>query len=346
LNPIAKRALRHVVLAVALALSACGAQRKQEAAPAAKPSPEPATATAPQAAPIRGGSVTPRFDWPDGLRARIRTTQVKSQAIGTQSRLEDMVSSYTMNVRHGAEEITVAFEDFAVEHPDQEEANPTVEKVLAYRPGFTVDKEGQLAKVVGLETLRDLLGPFQDYVAALPEDQRAGLQVVAQTVASEPYLKARAAAEWSNMIGAWLGQTLTPGETKTEVAESEPTGFVEKPLRTEIKLSVSHIGTCHRGQERQCVRLWMSREPEEGALREAMLPNLDKILGVEDWGPAGPPKLRSVLATSKLIVDAEPDTLVPHRVETLRIFSIQMERPEGVIEVRDSNRATSTYQYD
>lgn len=345
--PIGSHVLRYLALiATVVTLYACAGQRKPEGSPAPKTAKAPTSSTAAQPPASDGGSVTLRFAWPDGLQARIRTTQVKSQAIGSRSRLEDMTSSYSMDVRHGAEEITVAFENFQVEHADSNEANPTVERVLAYRPGFSVDKEGQLARIVGLETLRELLGPFEEYIASLPEDQRPGLQVVAQTVASEPYLRTRAAAEWSNVIGAWLGQTLTPGKVKTTIAESEPSGFVDKPLKTEIKLSLNHVGPCHRGQERRCVRLWMSREPEEGALREAMLPNLDKILGVEDWGPEGPPKLRSVLAASKLIVDAEPDTLVPHRVETLRVFSIEIERPEGVLEVRDSNRSTSTYQYE
>ncbi len=322
-------------LAAVCTIAACAAQR--DSSP---------TTGAPAAAAAAKEALTLKFDWPDGLRARVRTTAVKSQSIGSQSRLQDLVSSYTMNVRYGAEEISVAFEDFQVERAaEQTGSNPTLDRILAYRPGFTVDKTGELLKVIGLETLRELLGPFRQQIAAAPEEQRPGLEAVAQTIASEQYLKARAGAEWGNLIGNWLGQTLTPDQPKVTIAESEPTGFVETPLRTSIKVSMTRIGPCQRGEPRQCVRLWMTREPDQEALRDAMLPNLGKLLGVDDWGPEGMPELRSVIATSKLILDAELETLVPHRVETLRIFSLEMVRPDGTLEVRDSNRSTSTYEY-
>ncbi len=328
--------IRNFALVIALcSWAACSAQKDAR--------PETTSATKETAA---EGSVALKFAWPDGLRAKVRTTAVKSQAIGPQSRIQDMVSTYTMNVRHAAEEISVAFEDFQVDPPPSGNSNPAVEKVLAFRPGFTVDKKGALSKVIGLETLRDLLRPLQDYIASTSEKERAGLQAVARTVASEPYLKARVGADWGNLIGNWLDQTLTPGQTKTTTVESQATGFVDEPLKTEVKVSMAPISPCHRGTDRACVRLWMTRQPDQEALREAMRPNLGKILGVEDWGTQGPPELRSIVATSKLIVDAELDNLVPHRVETLRIFSLEMARPEGPLVVRDSNRSTSTFEYE
>ncbi len=328
--------IRNFGLVVALcSLAGCGAQK--DAGPDIS-STKQETAAA--------DSVALKFAWPDGLQAKVRTTAVKSQAIGEQSRIQDMVSTYTMNVRHGGEEISVAFEDFQVDPPKSGESNPTVERVLAYRPGFTVDEKGKLSKVIGLETLRNLLGPLQDYIASRSDEERAGLQALAQTVASEPYLKARVGADWGNLIGNWLDQTLTPGQTKTTTVESQATGFVDEPLRTEVKVSMAPIRPCHRGTARPCVRLWMTRQPDQEALREAMRPNLGKMLGVEDWGPEGPPELRSVVATSKLIVDAELDNLVPHRVESLRLFSLEMIRPEGPLVVRDSNRSTSTFEYE
>ncbi len=295
-----------------------------------------------------GGSaaaVTLKYAWPMGLQADVRSTAVKSQSIGGQSRVQDLVSTYTMDVRDSGEETSIAFENFQVVRSGSERSVPAVDRILAYRPGFTVDKNGELAKVIGLDTLREMMPPLQRHIETAPDKERQGLEVLAQTITSERYLKARAGSEWSHLIGSWIGQTLVPGETKTTTVDSEPSGFVDTPLKTEVKISMKPIGECNRGGPRNCVRLWMTREPDAAELRAATLPNIGKMLGIKDWGPKGAPELRSVVATSKLIVDAELDTLVPHRVETLRLFSLEMLRDDGTLEVRDSNRVTSEFTY-
>ncbi len=322
-------------LALLLAFSACTAQRPSESA-LVDTTPAAAEATA----------ITLGFAWPDGLTARVRTTSVKSQTLGPQSRTQDMVADYTMKAAQSERGTAIVFGDFQIDRPGASEEDRMVETVLAYRPGLLVDQQGKLTDVIGLEGLRQLLTPLQEQMATAPEELQRGLQAVAQTVTSEEYLTSRAGAEWSNIIGSWVGKTLTPGKVETKSEDTPASGFVDHPIATEVTLSIARIDACIRQQPRACVRLRLTREPQPEALREAMLPNLDKMLGVEDWGPEGPPDLRNVSATSQLIVDTEPDTLVPHRIEALRVFSLELFRPSGAIQVRDSNRVTSTYQYD
>lgn len=302
-------------------------------------------ASAPAAA-VSGSAIHLRFDWPDGLRGRVRTTSVKSQVLGTQSRTQDMVSTYVMKASRSERGTAIEFVDFQVDRPGVGDDDRMVETVLAYRPGFLVAPEGKLLELIGLETLRDMLVPLQERINSAPEEMQLGLQAVAQTVTSEDYLKARAGADWNHMIGSWVGKTLTPGGIERKTEESPASGILDHPIPTEVNWSISRIDGCHRGQVRECVRLRLTREPQPDALREAMLPNLDQMLGVEDWGPQGAPDLRDVTATSQLIVDAEPDTLVPHRIEALRVLSLEMFRPSGSMQVRDSNRVTSTFQYE
>lgn len=336
----ARRRLRS--LAILLAISACSAQRPPETGDGAAAA---ATATAaPAAAPA--SAITLRFGWPEGLRARVRTTSVKSQVIGPQSRNQDMVSNYIMTAARSERGTAVVFDEFQVDRPGTAPEDQMVETVLAYRPGFVVDPDGALIELAGLEPLGRLLTPLQERITSAPEELQQGLQAVAQTVASEEYLKARASADWSNLIGSWVGKTLTPGVVERKKEQTPPSGLVDQPIATDVTLSISRIDPCHRAQPRDCVRLRLTREPDGDELRDTMLPNLAKMLGVEDWGPEGAPDLRDVTATAQLIVDAEPNTLVPHRIEALRVFSLELYRPSGSLQVRDSNRVTSTFQYD
>ena len=292
-------------------------------------------------------AVTLRFAWPEGLKARVRTTSVKSQNLGQLARLQDMVATYTMTATRAENGVAVSFDDFQIERAGTPEEDHAVERVLAYRPGFVVDAKGQLIEVIGLDTLGELLLPLQERLkAAQSERESQELQAVAQAVTSENYLKARAGTEWSNMIGTWIDRTLTPGSPENKTEESGLSGVVEAPVPTDVQVSISRIDACVRGQARDCVRLRLTRQPREAELREALRPNIGKMLGVEDWGPGGTPELRKVVATAQLIVDTEPDTLVPHRVEALRIFSLEMERADGTVQIRDSNRTTSTYSYE
>lgn len=329
-------ALIMAAITAGLAFCACSATNRDAAA-------APATDSG---AKVSGQAIALSFDWPDGLRARVRTTSVKSQSLGTQSRTQDMVSTYTMTATRGDRGTSVEFGDFQIDRPGGSEDDRMVETILAYRPGFLVDAGGELMELVGLETLRDLLVPLQERMNSAPEELQLGLQAVAQTVANEEYLKARAGADWNHLIGSWVGRTLTPGTVERKSEDTPASGILDHPIPTEVTVSIARIDACHRSGPRDCVRLRLTREPRSDELREAMLPNLAEILGVEDWGPQGAPELGDVTATSQLIVDTEPDTLVPHRVEALRVLSLTMSRPSGSLQVRDSNRMTSTFQYD
>lgn len=323
-----------VAVALVFASIGCSAQRSTTAPVASR--------AADEATPV-----TLHFAWPDGMRARVRTTSVKSQNLGQMSRLQDLVATYTMTATRGEKGTSVAFNDFQIERAEASEGDRAVERLLAYRPGFVVDAEGRLTEVIGLDTLGELLLPLQQKMSAADSEQESQeLQAVAQAVTSEGYLKARAGAEWSNLIGTWLNRTLVPGNPEIKTEESGMSGLVESPVSTEVQVSIARIDSCFRGQARDCVRLRLTREPREDELRQALLPNLGKMLGIEDWGPGGTPDLRNVVATAQLIVDTEPDTLVPHRVEALRVFSLEMVRTDGTLEIRDSNRTTSTFSYE
>ena len=335
LHRIARFNASPLALAVLLAVSACSTTK----APDSGLDPTASTQES-------EGAITLRFDWPDGLRARVRTTSVKSQLLGQQSRTQDMVSTYDMKATRTERGTAVEFDGFQIDRPGVSDDDRMVETLLAYRPGLLVDSNGALIEILGLETLRNLLEPLQERIATAPEEMQLGLQAVAQTVANEDYLKARAGSDWNHLIGSWVGRTLTPGKADRRTDETPAAGVAEQPIPTEVNISITRIDACNRTQKRDCVRLRLTREPQADRLREAMLPNLGQMLGVDDWGPEGAPDLRDVMASSQLIVDAEPDTLIPHRVEALRVLSLEMSRPSGSIQVRDSNRVTSTFSYD
>ncbi len=293
-----------------------------------------------------GEAVTLRYQWPDELRARVKTVSVKSQSLGPQSRTQDLSATYTMRTTTEERGKAVRFTDFQVDRTDISAADRELEKILAFRPGFLLDADGKLIEVLGLEVLRTLLGPLQQRLTTAQEAERQGLQSLAQTVTSEGYIKSRAGTEWGNIIGLWHGKTMRMGETDTQTSESVATGVSDAPITTETRISAARIETCPRSGANGCVRLRLTQEPDGDALRRALVPKLGQLLGVDDWGTSGPPDLQSVSATSQLIVDTEPGTLVPHRVETLRVMTLDLARPSGALQVRDSNRSTTTYTYE
>jgi len=328
---------RPLLVATVLLFAACSAQR------------EPTAPQKPTALQKQSGAATPvalSFNWPDGLSARVRSTSVKSQSVGPRSRTQDLTAEYVMDARRNEAGVDVSFDHFEVHQAPEAKGDGAAERVLAYRPGFAVDNTGKLVEVQGLEVLKSLLEPLQSRMTTASTEEQQGLQALAQTVTNEHYLKARAGAEWNNMIGAWLHASLTPGKVRTTEEESAASGILDVPIHTRIQTSLTRIDGCERIGATDCVRLRMIKQPDEDKMREAMLPNIGKLLGVEDWGPEGPPKIHSIVATSQLIVDTEANTLIPHRIEALRVFILELVRPEGLIQVRDSNRMTSTYTYD
>ncbi len=328
-----------ITAAVAAALAGCAAQQQQATESAV---------TAPPSAAFKQTSdpIPLRFDWPEGLRAQVVSTSVKAQSIGAQSRTQDLTTTYVMRANRSPDTVSVAFENFEVDHPGSGVSSAGTAKLLAYRPGFAVDASGELKEITGIEVLKQLLEAAKQEAENAPEAEQQAFEVVAQSVTSEAYLKNRAGTEWSNLIGTWRDRTLTPGRVETTQQPSAASGILETPITAEVSTSLSQLDTCQRTGAKGCVRLRVIQQPDVEQMREAIRPTLGKLLGVEDWGPEGPPQVRSVIATSQLIVDTEPDTLIPHRVESLRVFSLELVRSDGPFEVRDSNRTTTTYSYD
>jgi len=328
-------------LITAAALAGCAAQQKQAPEAAAAAPAAAATAFEQTSEPI-----PLRFDWPEGLRAQVVSTSVKAQSSGAQSRTQDLTTTYIMRANRTPDTVSVAFENFEVDHPGSGVSSAGTAKLLAYRPGFAVDASGELKEITGIEILKQPLEAAKQEAENAPEAEQQAFEVVAQSVTSEAYLKNRAGTEWSNLIGSWRNRTLTPGRVETTEQPSAASGILETPITAEVSTSLSQLDTCQRTGAKACVRLRVIQQPDVEQMREAIRPTLGKLLGVEDWGPEGPPQVRSVIATSQLIVDTEPDTLIPHRVESLRVFSLELVRSNGPFEVRDSNRTTTTYSYD
>ena len=295
----------------------------------------------------QGETIALRYQWPDGLKAKVETISVKSQSFGQQSRTQDMSATYTMQATRDERGTAVNFADFDVTRPGISAAERDVEKILAFRPGFLLDPDGKLIEVLGLDQLKLLLAPLQQRLSSAQEAERQGLQALARSVTSEQFIKTRAGTEWGNIIGLWLGKSLQVGSPEKQITDSSAGGADDAPIATETKISIARIETCPRAGANGCVRLRLTQEPNSDALREVMKPKLNQLLGVDDWGPAGPPDLQSIQTTSQLIVDTEPDTLVPHRIESIRVMSLDLTRPDdGSLQVRDSTRSTSTYTYD
>jgi len=272
-----------------------------------------------------------RFAWPESGESRVTYTKVKKQ---TGKPEQKFTARYTSRAEKKGGEWRLSTSgttwEGAAPFPASlvEDGMRASEKVVQ-----VVSADLSQVRLEGAEALEAV---FEKMFAGsnVPEAQRQRIMEMARTA-----MLAEASEMWTLAVGFWNGADLTVGKVLTGEHQGElpmaPGAVVKFQLRFVAKRRVP----CAGEKRPRCVELSLKSVPDPKALK----PALEKF--VASMVPAGqtPPKglFQKVAVENDLVLVAEPDTLLPHRLtwtKTARIRSLGKDQ-------ETLDRSDYRYQY-
>ncbi len=295
-------------------------------------------------------SVALSFNWPVGLEAAIshRRLQILS---GDHARPEStsVLVEYQMRVGDDSRGRLVEYRNFrfpGLSSPtDQAQSAGWLEQVAsAGTPSLVVNDSGEMVSVADPEgfaaTLRAMVQPMIDSLPA----QKAGLRDLFQRLLNPDVLGARAAGEWNALVGWWAGAKLERGSA-IETTDDQPLalfGGKIVPYHTR-RTFLSRERCTAAARESLCVELELISVPDSAVIREL----IGGILAEATRnGAQVTALLRHMEAEYRIRVLVEPKGLIPHAMDMIQSFQVEVESPaEGVSRQSMERSAMVTYTY-
>ena len=259
------------------------------------------------------------FRWPAGLSAAVARSHMRVNTRGTFADTTGGSSRYGMVVSDHAEGTLVDFTDFDILDLDDFRMNYQPEMTLAKVtqgavPSFVVAPSGEIVRVADFPTFRstidELLGPDVD---ALPDLPPGGTLLLDQML-SERVFAAGLRDEWAAAVEFWNGQDLDIGGTYEYETLSRPPG-TETPLPFVTEFGIRSREPCTlEGGDSTCVLLWRNTHPRPDVLT-ALSDNLGAVMRPDSLADF---RVDSADITTSVVIVADADGLIPHRVEIVR----------------------------
>ena len=294
-----------------------------------------------------------RFDWPVGLTGRVehssrevRESPAYNETLAVTSRCRLVVEAADANRFVRYEDCTATVVG---------DATPRRDVMCAlYALGLAIDLPllvSDRGAVVGVYGAADRARRIDAFLRTLsshaPQQTRPILETFAP-VFTEEHIAYAAQAQWSKIVGSWLGARLAAG--RLYLADKDLPGAAPsiRPLREMLEVTVAGRKRCRRGGiTRSCVRLEIVSYPEAGVLRDNAENVTQKLApAVLGSAPADPIWLEmSIVERSELVT--EPDTLIPHALESVRQMKGKIRLPDGtVMPLEETTTEARTYDYD
>lgn len=280
-----------------------------------------------------------RFDWPEGLEARVTLTRDRQRG--------DRPGSESNSVSYSTRTSAVDGQ-LKIEHADVEMAqisdgaagNAAAQALTQLLPAFLVSPEGGFAGLADFEAYQANVKQLLMALAGDKLNTEQAQQLVARLV-SKPNLESRSGEYWSWLVAAWVGAEL---ELDFEYSYSEPAPvpmFPDKEVILNHTIWVDDFADCSRnGQVQRCAVLVMESESDP-ELTKALVNEI--VQEVMKAGQKQGPQLSSLSIKNRVAVTTEPDTLVPHRYVVTKVSSgsvTQAGKEQAFEQVE-----TQTYEY-
>ena len=274
-----------------------------------------------------GASVKPHFAWPLGKLGRLQVTQIRER---TGVPPAEAAAQYDISVSalpDGNLRIS-----YGSPKPLTKPGQPPPQPIDLLNPPLVVSKDG---KLVGIDDNEAYVAQMVDAVGnppgAPPKEQLAALMA---TVA-----QARAHNGWDSLVTSWSGRTLpVKGETKTLITDLPPVPDAA-PLRVTTTIRTLGFQPCRATPgSPQCLKIESVGHPEAGSVEL-----LSKALQQQARGQDVGIQFKSLEIRVSLLT--EPSTLLPHRHELQRRFTVELTQGGNTQEVIQIERQIQEFTY-
>lgn len=295
-------------------------------------------------------SVTLSFDWPAELHAQVQYTATRSRTVRGQSQQLEMRGTYDVDTESVEDGLLVKFRNLEVELPEAtggDDPRTRLRDFLAKAgtriPDYVVDENGRILRMEGVEEMRaNVEAALAQIAQSLPEQSRGPIQEMIRKTLSRERLEASVRETWNRDVGSWNGATLEVGQRyeKAQTGKAAMLGGMDVPMKVTYQLHGRR--QCNASAEEEaCVELELRSFVDSASLSEAF----DSYLKSLGGGQAQPPKLANLTIDQRMVLLTEPDTLIPHSVQTERTTSVTFS--EGGVEqsTKQLERKTVRYRY-
>jgi len=317
------RATYSVLVGACLALLPLGCASTQPLASAA-------------AAPARALSdrIALAFAWPAGFAARVAGTE-SSRLVTDGSQDESRTEmSYRVSVELDPLGARIRYDDFALRDPRTDSlvslrSVPGLEALTAaLRPSFVVSQDGRFGGTPGLEEEVAAINRALDALHARAEGLPQGAPLLPTRFSAELFRR-HVPVDWGPLVELWAGREIALGERYQVDLVTRMPLLDGAPIRMDGELQVSGRVPCDGddGMAR-CVELVLVSRPDPLELLPLLGGDAERQGG--DAAPAPVTVTRLELDESVRLV-TEPETLVPHRVDTRRRARLSLRLADGSV---------------
>lgn len=292
--------------------------------------------------------VVTAFGWPVGTEASVTTHQRMVRAGGGSDSDIVIEGSYDFAVAAHDEGVLVRHGNFTTTKfrsvPELAPENPLsvlYSRLGSVTPNYVVSGSGELLRVEGVEEMRDRMREaLQPIVDSLPE-QAAALNGMLQQLTSADYLFNQLTEQWNLMVGFWIDAELEVG-TVYEFEDQAPSPLIPTELIPFVfQFSAAERVACSDDHAPDsCVRFEFRSVPDPDIVAKLIAGWLEQL------GAVGTDATIDSLEqenTASLI--AEAATLLPHRWEMSRSFTMTGKEDGEPTEATRSDRSVYVFTY-
>jgi hypothetical protein len=279
------------------------------------------------------GSVALRFGWPEGFAARVTGFESRHLVSGETEDEDRTDLSYRLRVEPAPEGSRIRYEDFALRNPKTRElvplrAVPGLEALSsALRPSFVVSPDGRFGGTPGLDEdvarINHELDALQARTEPLPESAP-----LLPTRFSAELFRRHAPVEWWPLVEMWAGREVQPGARYALDLMTPMPLLAGTPIRMDGQLSVSRRCACDGADgPLRCIELVLvtNADPLE------LLPLLGAGAERHEGEAPAPVTVTKLELSETVRLVTEPETLVPHRVESRTRARLALRLSDGSI---------------
>jgi hypothetical protein len=292
--------------------------------------------------------VVTAFGWPVGTEASVDTYQRMVRA-GDGSDSDIVIEgSYDFAVAAHDEGVLVRHGNFSTtnfssvpELPPENPLSVLYSRLGSVTPNYVVSPSGELIRVEGVEEMRDRMREaLQPLVDSLPE-QGAALNGMIQQLTSGDYLFNQLSEQWNLMVGFWIDAELELGAVY-EFEDQAPSPLIPTELIPFVfQFSAAERVPCsdvHAPDS--CVRFEFRSVPDPDIVAELIKGWLEQLGAV-----GADAAIDSLEQENTVSLIAEAGTLLPHRWEMSRSFSMTGKEDGDPTEATRSDKSVYVFTY-
>lgn len=291
-----------------------------------------------------------RFEWPNGLDARVAFDAVRERTGPGRSFQRRLSGNYRLTSARVQAGLLIRIQDMQLDLdslPTAVRGSPVQRMLLQATsafPDYLVNDQGQIVRVDGVAALqRRLRAGIEELMGNVASELKPRIDRVLAQSTSKEQLESRVREYWNRDVGMWVGARLAPGKVyeSRSVTRIPLLDDAQVPLKVQIRLN-GRVPCVPQGAPRACVELQMDSSPEPAGVQEALRAFLETMAG----RVPGSFKLENIQVDTRVKIVTQPDTLLPQRVESVRKTQISASQ-DGVAQgSSQTDRRSTQYHYN